>query len=95
LKAAFAGAHGAGFIARATGLIAVLLPALLPLLVYVGWMVRRLRRKEFDDQEKLAILLVLASFGFVISTYHVGRRTNSCLSRPFFTCWRDILSAGS
>ena len=69
LKAAFAGAHGAGFIARATGLIAVLLPALLPLLVYVAWMVRRLRRKEMDDREKLAILLVLASFGFIISTY--------------------------
>ena len=69
LKATFAGAHGADFIARATGFIAVLLPALLPLLVYVGWMVRRLRRKEIDDREKLAILLMLASFGFVISTY--------------------------
>jgi hypothetical protein len=69
LKAEIAGAHGAGIIARASGFLAVLLPALLPLVVYVGWMVRRLRRKEIDDREKLAILLMLASFGFVISTY--------------------------
>ncbi len=69
LKATLAGAHGANFIVGATGFLAVLLPALLPLLVYVGWMVRRLRRKEIDDREKLATLLMLASFGFVISTY--------------------------
>jgi hypothetical protein len=69
LGATFAGAHGAALIARGTGLIAVLLPVMLPLLVYVAWMVHRLRRKVMDEREKLAILPMLASFGFVISTY--------------------------
>jgi hypothetical protein len=69
LRALFAGAEGAALIARATGLIAVLIPVVLPLAVYAAWMVRRLRRKEMDQREKLATLLMLASFGFVISTY--------------------------
>lgn len=69
LRAMFAGAGGAAFIARATGLIAVLVPVALPFVVYVAWMIRRFRRAEIDDREKLAVLLMLASFGFVISTY--------------------------
>lgn len=69
LRATFAGAEGSAFVARASGLIAVLLPAILPLAVYAAWMVRRLQRKEMDQREKLATLLMLASFGFVISTY--------------------------
>ncbi|TAM82718.1 MAG: hypothetical protein EPN47_08665 [Acidobacteria bacterium] len=69
LRAMFAGAEGAAFIARTTGMVAVLAPVVLPVAVYVGWMVRRLRRKEIDQCEKLAALLMLASFGFVISSY--------------------------
>jgi hypothetical protein len=69
LLALFAGTGGRAFIARATGLIAVLIPVVLPLAVYAAWMARRLRRKEMDHREKLATLLMLASFGFVISTY--------------------------
>lgn len=70
LAAVFAGAHGASaWVARATGLTAVLLPPVLPIAVYAGWMVRRLRHKPMDQQEKLATLLMIASFGFVISTY--------------------------
>jgi hypothetical protein len=69
LRALFAGTEGAAFISRATGLISVLIPVVLPLAVYAGWMVRRLRRTELDQREKMATLLMLASFGFVISTY--------------------------
>jgi hypothetical protein len=69
LRAMFAGTEGAAFIARATGLVAVLLPVVLPLAVYAAWMVRRLRRQQMDQREKLAVLLMLASFGFMISTY--------------------------
>jgi hypothetical protein len=69
LRAMFAGTSGAAFIARATGLIAVLVPVVLPIAVYAAWMIRRLRRTKVDQREKLAILLMLASFGFVISTY--------------------------
>jgi hypothetical protein len=69
LRAMFAGATASAFVARATGLVAVLVPVVLPVAVYAIWMVRRLRRPQIDRQEKLAILLMLASFGFVISTY--------------------------
>jgi hypothetical protein len=69
LHALFAGAKGTALIARATGLIAVLLPPVLPLLVYATWMGRRLLHKEMEQREKLAALLMLASFGFIISTY--------------------------
>jgi hypothetical protein len=69
LRALFAGTEGAALIARATGLIAVMIPVVLPPAVYAAWVVRRLRRKEMDQREKLAILLMLASFGLVISTY--------------------------
>ena len=69
LRALFAGTEAAAFIARATGLVAVLIPVVLPLAVYAAWMFRRLRRKEMDQHEKLATLLMLASFGFVISSY--------------------------
>ena len=69
LRAIFSGAGGAALIARTTGLISVLMPVGLPFIVYAGWMIRRLRRTEIDDREKLALLLMLASFGFVISTY--------------------------
>jgi len=69
LRTVFAGAEGAAFVARATGLVGVLLPAVLPLAVYILWVVRRLRHKEMDQREKLATLLVIASCGFVISTY--------------------------
>ena len=69
LRALFTGANGAAFFARATGLIAVLLPPVLPLAVYAAWMFRRLRHGVMDPREKLATLLVLASLGFVISTY--------------------------
>jgi len=69
LRALFAGTGGSAFFARATGLIAVLLPPVLPLAVYAAWMVRRLRHGVMDQREKLATLLMIASFGFVLSTY--------------------------
>lgn len=69
LRTVLVGAKVSASVARATGFIAVLLPAVLPLAVYAGWMARRLRRKQMDQREKLATLLMLASFGFVISTY--------------------------
>lgn len=69
LRAVFSGATGTAFIARVTGVIAVLLPVVLPIIVYVAWIIRRLRRKQMDQREKLAILLMLASFGFMISAY--------------------------
>lgn len=69
LRVIFAGAGGAALIARATGLISVLLPPVLPLAVYAAWIIRRFRHKEMDQREKLSTLLMLASFGFVISTY--------------------------
>ena len=69
LRAVFAGARGAAVLARATGVIAVLLPVVLPLAVYAAWIVRRLRHGVMDQGEKLATLLMMASFGFVISTY--------------------------
>jgi hypothetical protein len=68
-SALFAGASLPQALARATGLIAVLLPPLLPLAVYAAWLFRRWRRPEFDQQEKLATLLVISSFALVISTY--------------------------
>lgn len=69
LRLMFAGASGRALIARATGLIAVLLPPVLPPVVYAAWIVRRLRRRKMDEREKLATLLMLASFGFVISAF--------------------------
>ena len=69
LRRIFAGTEVSASVARATGLLSVLLPVVLPLVVYAGWMARRLRRKQMDQREKLATLLMLASFGFVISTY--------------------------
>jgi len=69
LRTILAGANASALIARATGFLSVLLPVVLPLAVYAGWLARRLRRKQMDQPEKLATLLMLASFGFVISTY--------------------------
>lgn len=69
LRTVFAGAQGAAYFARATGLMAVLLPPVLPLAVYVLWVVRHLRHREMDQREKLATLLVIASCGFIIATY--------------------------
>lgn len=69
LQALFAGARGSAIFARATGLIAVMLPVVLPLAAYVAWFIRRLRNHSMDQREKLATLLMIASFGFVISTY--------------------------
>ncbi|HET7101857.1 MAG TPA: hypothetical protein VFJ52_11960, partial [Terriglobia bacterium] len=57
LRTIFVGAAVSASVARATGLLSVLLPVVLPLLVYAGWMVRRLRRKQMDQREKLATLL--------------------------------------
>lgn len=69
LREVFAGAGGAAILARATGLIAVLLPPVLPLAVYVVWIVWRLKHKTMDQRDKLATLVLIASFGFLISTY--------------------------
>lgn len=69
LRTLFAGAEGSALVARATGFLSVLIPVVLPPAVYACWMARRLRRKQMDQREKLAALLMLASFGFVISTY--------------------------
>lgn len=69
LRTILAGANASALVARATGLLSVMLPVVLPLAVYAGWMARRLRRKQMDQREKLATLLMLGSFGFVISTY--------------------------
>jgi hypothetical protein len=69
LRSILAGTQISASVARATGFLSVLLPVVLPLAVYAGWMARRLRRKQMDHREKLATLLMLASFGFVISTY--------------------------
>ena len=69
LRAIFVGTEVSASVARATGFLSVLLPVVLPLAVYAGWMARRLRRKQMDHREQLATLLMLASFGFVISTY--------------------------
>ncbi|HVA01031.1 MAG TPA: hypothetical protein VMV34_05160 [Terriglobia bacterium] len=69
LMAVYAGASLPQALTRTTGLIAVLLPPLLPLGAYFAWLVRRWRNVEFDRQEKLATLLVIASFGLVLSTY--------------------------
>jgi hypothetical protein len=69
LRAILAGAKASAFVARATGFLSVVLPVVLPIAVYAGWLARRLLRKQMDQQEKLATLLMLASFGFVISTY--------------------------
>jgi hypothetical protein len=69
LRSILAGAQISASVARATGFLSVLLPVVLPLAVYGGWMVRRLRRRPIDQCEKLATLLMLASFGLVISTY--------------------------
>jgi 4-amino-4-deoxy-L-arabinose transferase-like glycosyltransferase len=69
LRLMFAGVSGAALIARATGLAAVLLPPVLPLAVYAAWIVRRLSHRKMDQREKLATLLMLASFGFVISAF--------------------------
>lgn len=69
LGALFSGAGIAAVLARATGLISVLLPVVLPLAVYVVWVIRRLRQRVMDRRDKLATLLIIASFGLVISTY--------------------------
>lgn len=69
LRTLFASAGGSAFVARASGLLSVMIPVVLPLAVYAGWMARRLSRQQMDQREKLAALLMLASFGFVISTY--------------------------
>ncbi len=69
LMTIYAGATVDEALARTTGLIAVLLPALLPLGVYFAWLVRRWRNVEFDLREKLATLLVISSFGMILSTY--------------------------
>jgi len=69
LRSILAGAQISASVARATGFLSVLLPVVLPLAVYAGWMARRLRRTPIDQHEKLATLLMLASFGLVISTY--------------------------
>ncbi|HUZ47032.1 MAG TPA: hypothetical protein VMW54_10390 [Terriglobia bacterium] len=65
----FAGASLSQSLARTTGLLSVVLPPLLPLAVYFAWLIRRWRAPEFDQREKLATLLVMASFAMVISTY--------------------------
>lgn len=69
LLAVYAGASVRAALARTTGLLAVLLPPLLPLGVYFAWLWRRWRNVEFTQQEKLATLLVIASFGLILSTY--------------------------
>jgi hypothetical protein len=69
LRAILAGAKASALVARATGFLSVLIPVVLPMAVYAGWLARRLCRKQIDQREKLATLLMLASFGFVISTY--------------------------
>lgn len=69
LAALYAGVSLDQAFARTTGLVAVLLPPLLPLGVYAVWLFRRSRHVEFDEQEKLATLLVIASFALIISTY--------------------------
>ena len=69
LMAIYAGTSIHQALARTTGLAAVLLPPLLPLGVYFAWLIRRWRNVEFDQREKLATLLVIASFGLILSTY--------------------------
>lgn len=69
LRAILAGAKASALVARATGFLSVMLPVILPIAVYAGWLARRLRHNQLDQREKLATLLMLASFGFVISTY--------------------------
>ncbi len=69
LAALLAGASLSQSLARTTGLLSVLLPPLLPLAVYFAWLVRRWRGSDFDQREKLATLLLMASFAMVISTY--------------------------
>ena len=69
MRAILAGAKASALVARATGFLSVLIPVVLPMAVYAGWLARRLCRKQIDQREKLATLLMLASFGFVISTY--------------------------
>jgi hypothetical protein len=69
LMAVYAGASLHAAMARTTGLAAVLLPPLLPLGVYFVWLFRRWRNVEFNQQERLATLLMIASFGLVLSAY--------------------------
>lgn len=69
LSSLFAGASLHQALDRATGLIAVLLPPLLPLGVYVVWLFRRSKRRQFDQRGRLATLLVIASLAFIISAY--------------------------
>lgn len=69
LRAILAGAKASALVARATGFLSVVLPVALPVAVYAAWLARRLRHKQMDQREKLATLLMLASFGFVLSTY--------------------------
>lgn len=69
LRNVFAGAEGVAILARATGLIAVLLPVVLPIAVYAFWAVRRLRHRTINQRDRLATLALVASFGFLISTY--------------------------